>query len=156
MFCNPGASSVLDPDSQGHVIYPQSRSISHDSTHTETEESKCSSSSGHTGEKHSSHVIFILYYTVWIGLEVLKKKQKAIVVWSINIWTHLDIDKVIVYYLSSAVHWNWNYIQIMWAVQELQHCVYVVPHVTAWVCSHCRWPVTWSVLLRQPQWRQLL
>ncbi|XP_053478361.1 zinc transporter 10 isoform X1 [Ictalurus furcatus] len=48
MFCNPGVSSVLHPDSQDHTIHPQPNSISHDSTRTETVgESQSSSSSGH-------------------------------------------------------------------------------------------------------------
>ncbi|KAB5575243.1 hypothetical protein PHYPO_G00218570 [Pangasianodon hypophthalmus] len=54
MFCNPGASSVLSPDSQDHTVHPQPTSISHDSTHTETvgEESKCCSrGSGHAADQ---------------------------------------------------------------------------------------------------------
>lgn len=48
MFYNPGASSVLHPDSQGRIS--DLHSISHDYTRTE------SVVSAHAGEKCSSHV----------------------------------------------------------------------------------------------------
>ncbi|KAK2848466.1 hypothetical protein Q7C36_010148 [Tachysurus vachellii] len=46
MFCNPGVSSVLHPDSQDQTFPPQNISVSHDSSHTEMFRAEPQSSRG--------------------------------------------------------------------------------------------------------------